>query len=141
MGAEEKARAVIDTNVFISAILFGGLPAQLLMQCQKEEIIFLISLPILEEYIHTLSYPKFKLSKERIKEIIQEELLPFVEIVSVKTMIPLIHDDPDDNKFLECALDGRAGYIISGDFHVLKLKEFRGILVVTVKEFLEDRCD
>jgi putative PIN family toxin of toxin-antitoxin system len=90
----------------------------------------------LEEYIKVLAYPKFSLTEEEIKSILEEELLPFVTTVGVKSRISHIKADPDDDKFLALAVDGKADYIISGDKHLLNLNEFQSIKIMTVKEFL-----
>lgn len=130
-------KVVIDTNVFISAILFKGETAKLVYLLKKANLKILISKQVLEEYIKVLSYPKFKLSKEEIKYIIEEELLPFVEPVKVISKINAIKEDPDDNKFIALAVDGNARYVISGDTHLLKLKKFQKINIVTIRGFLK----
>ncbi len=133
----KKLRVVIDTNVFISAILFKGYPAKLVDLWKKNFLKILISKEVLEEYIKVLSYPKFQLSKEEIKYIIEKELLPSAEVIKVKSKINLIKEDKEDNKFLTLALEGNAHYIISGDKHLLKLRKLHKIPIVTIKEFLE----
>ena len=133
----KKLRVVIDTNVFISAILFKGYPAKLVDLWKKNFLKILISKEVLEEYIKVLSYPKFQLSKEEINYIVEKELLPFVEVIKVKSKISIIKEDKEDNKFLILALEGNASCIISGDKHLLKLKKFHNTPIVTIKEFLE----
>lgn len=133
----KAVRVVIDTNVFISLVLFGGEADKIRVAWKKDKIIFLISREILEEYIKVLSYPKFKLTGEEIKSVLEEELLPFVTTVQVKSKIALIEKDPDDDKFLSLAVDGRAEYIVSGDKYLLGVRNYRGIKIVTIREFLE----
>jgi len=129
-------KVAIDTNVLISAVLFKGEPAKLLELWKKSDLKFLISRQVLKEYIKVLSYPKFRLSDEEIKYILEEELLPFVDPVNVVSKVDIIKEDSDDNKFIALAIDGNADYIISGDVHLLRLKKFKGIDIVSVKEFL-----
>jgi len=137
MGKKKLIRAVIDTNVFISSVLFEGASQQLIDCWKKAKFIFLMSKPILEEYIKVLSYPKFKLSQDEIKEIVEEELLPFVEVVVIKSSISVIKEDPFDNIFLSTALEGKADFIVSGDRHLLDLKEYRGIRIIEINNFIK----
>ena len=123
-------RVVIDTNVFISAVLFGGTAEKLRTLWQNEEIIFLISKEITEECIRVLSYPKFNLTKTEINYILEEELFPFVEPVKVTTEINLVKDDVEDNKFIALAVDGKAKDIISGDKHLLSLGGYQDIKII-----------
>ena len=137
MGKKKLIRAVIDTNVFISSVLFEGASQQLIDCWKKAKFIFLMSKPILEEYIKVLSYPKFKLSQDEIKEIVEEELLPFVEVVVIKSSISVIKEDPFDNIFLSTALEGKADFIVSGDRHLLDLKEYRRIRIIELNNFIK----
>ena len=139
MGKKRKGliRAVVDTNVFISATLYEG-PASKLLSCwQRGRFIYLISKQILEEYIKVLSYPKFRLTEKEIKWIIQEELLPYVETVKIKVPVSVVKTDPSDNIFLSTAVGGKAPFIISGDRHLLVLKKYQDIQIVKIRDFLE----
>lgn len=129
-------RTVIDTNVFISALLFGKEAEKILYLWQKRKIVFLASKEIVDEYIKVLSYPKFHLTKEEIRQLLEEEFFPFVEPVKVITKVNVIKGDPADDRFLSLALDGKARYILSGDKHLLDLKEWHGVKIATIKEFL-----
>jgi len=137
VGKERKGliRAVVDTNVFISATLYEGSTSKLLSYWQRRRFIYLISKQILEEYIKVLSYPKFRLTEEEIKWIIQEELLPYVETVKIKILVSAIKTDPSDNIFLSTAVEGKASFIISGDPHLLALKKYQGVQIVKVRDF------
>ena len=136
MSSESIHRVVIDTNVFISALLFRGPTIRLVSFWQKGTVSVLLSSEVLKEYAKVLSYPKFKLTKKEIKGIIEQELLPYVIPVKVKNHLNIITQDPEDNKFLELAKEGSADYILSGDKHLLELKNFRGIKIVTPAEFV-----
>jgi putative PIN family toxin of toxin-antitoxin system len=137
VGQEQIRRVVIDTNVFISAVLFGGRVDGIRQLWQRKKIVYLISGDVLKEYIKVLAYPKFNLTEEEIHYIIDEELLPYVTPVEVKSNIKYIKEDHDDDKFLSLAVDGHADYIISGDKHLLDVKEFQNTKIITVREFLE----
>ena len=130
-------RAVVDTNVFISATLYEGQASKLLSYWQRERFIYLISKQILEEYIKVLSYPKFRLTTEEIKWIIKEELLPYVETVKIKVPVSVVKTDPSDNIFLSTAVEGKASFIISGERHLLVLKKYQDIQIIKAREFFD----
>lgn len=132
---EEVIRAVLDTNVVVSVLLFDGETSRLVPLWQQPRFLPVISRPTLHEYLRVLAYPKFKLTAREVRQAI-EELLPYSEVVSPKTRLRAIRRDPADNRFLECAVAGKAHYLVSGDADVLSLKSFRGIRIVSVAEFL-----
>ena len=93
-------RAVLDTNVVVSALLFSGPPSQLVPAWQSGRLQPVLSAPILDEYIRVLAYPKFKLTSAEIRGLIEEALLPFIETVRTSpSVIPKLRD-PDDAKFI-----------------------------------------
>jgi uncharacterized protein len=77
-------RVVLDTNAVVSALLFSGISSKLVSLWQKGSITPLLSREVLDEYLRVLSYPKFELSEKEIKELIQEEILPYTEVVKPK---------------------------------------------------------
>jgi putative PIN family toxin of toxin-antitoxin system len=129
--------AVLDTNTVISALLFSGTTSELVPAWQSGHFQILVSRPIVEEYYRTLAYPKFKLTEKEIRSLIEEEVLPFTEAVQRPRKLRVSLRDPDDRKFLECAVAGRAGHVVSGDEHLLTLGSFRGIAIVPAAEYLE----
>jgi len=129
-------KIVIDTNVFISAVLFGKQPWKILSLCQAGEFQLLMSKNIITEYTRVLAYPKFKLTHEEINYILKKELIPYISPIKVKSEFEIIKDDPSDNMFLSLAHDGKGQYIISGDKHLLELKSFHKIQILTVSDFL-----
>jgi putative PIN family toxin of toxin-antitoxin system len=142
MGKEEvkgrtRPRVVLDTNAFISAVLFCGLPSRLVSLWQHDEIVFLVSSEVLKEYLRVLSYPKFRLTKKEIRSLIEAEVMPFAEPVRVRTKLQIIERDPSDNKFLELAVDGKAETIVSSDKHLQELVTYEGIEIISVAEFLK----
>jgi len=112
VGPEKVITIVIDTNVVISALLFGGTPGKLVELWQKGHIEPIISEEIMTEYLRVLTYPKFKLSEEEINYIIHQEILPFFNVVKSETGPSIIHKDPDDDIFIRCAQAGNAETII-----------------------------
>jgi hypothetical protein len=135
MGQEKMITIVIDTNVVISALLFGGTPGELIELWKKGLIRPLLSTEIMTEYLRVLSYPKFKLSEEEINYIIHQEILPYFKVVKSVPDPSIIKKDPDDDKFIQCAQAGNAKTIISGDQHLLALKSYHGITILTPTQF------
>ncbi|MBI2849473.1 MAG: putative toxin-antitoxin system toxin component, PIN family [Chloroflexi bacterium] len=129
-------RVVLDTNVIVSALLFEGQSSALVGLWKQGKIIPLVSTETLKEIIRVLAYPKFDLREEEIKSIINEDILPYVETVKITREIKGISSDAADDIFLTCALNGKAEAIISGDTHLLSLKEFEGIPISKITEFL-----
>ena len=129
-------RVVLDTNVLVSALLFKGKTSELVPLWQTGAITPLLSRAILEEHLRGLSYPKFKLSETEIKALIQEELLPFVEVVTPRKRLRVVERDPFDDKFVECAIAGKARVIISGDKDLLSIRRYRQILIQSPAQFL-----
>ena len=121
----------------ISALLFSGTAARLVPLWQSRRITLLISREILTEYLRVFAYPKFQLSDQEIRPLIEEELLPFVETLRVRRRLAAVRRDPDDDTFLECAVAGRAQYLVTGDRDLRELGTFRGTTILTAGEFLE----
>ena len=91
-------RVVLDTNAVVSALLFSGISSELVSLWQKDLITLLLSRAILDEYLRVFSYPKFELTEEEIKELIQEEILPYAEVVKPKRRLRVVQRDPSDDK-------------------------------------------
>lgn len=136
MGTIKVVRVVIDTNVLISALLFGGVPGRLVSHWKSGRIQPLASQAMIDEALRVLAYPKFSLSQKEIEFLLYEEILPWLEIVDTATGSPFIVDDPSDDMFLWCALDGKADRIISGDEHLLQLRG-SPVPILTPRQFLE----
>jgi putative PIN family toxin of toxin-antitoxin system len=130
-------RVVLDSNVVVSALLFTGISSKLVPLWQDNVISVLVSRAIVEEYLRVLSYPKFKLSEGDIKSLIQEELLPYVEVVKPGRRLRVVDRDPSDDKFVECAFAGKARVIISGDKDLLSIGRYQKILIQSPAQFLE----
>jgi len=128
---------VLDTNTVVSALLFSGTASRVVSLWQSRRITVLVSKAILEEYLRVLAYPKFQLSDQEIRALVEEELLPFVETIRVRRRLAVVRRDPEDDKFLECAVAGRAQYLITGDRDLRELDSYRGTTILTVGEFLK----
>ena len=129
-------KVVLDTNVLISAILFGGKPRQILEKAIRGEIRLCLSEPILEELKGVLQRSKFDYSPEMIQFILTE-LMGIADFVNPSETIDVVLEDPDDNRILECGVEAGANYIITGDSHLLKLSRYLNIEVLNVAAFLE----
>ena len=134
-------RVVLDTNAVVSALLFSGISSELVSLWQKGLITLLLSREILDEYLRVFSYPKFELSEEEIKELIQEEILPYAEVVKPKRRLRVVQRDPSDDKFIECAVAGKARVIISGEKDLLSLGRYRQIRFLSPAQFLADNAE
>ena len=133
-------RAVLDTNAIVSALLFSGISSELVSLWQNGSITLLLSREILDEYLRVLSYPKFGLSEEEIKELIQEEILPYAEVIKPKRRFRVVKRDPSDDKFVDCAVAGKARVIISSDKDILSLGRYRQIRILSPAQFLADNA-
>ena len=129
-------RFVLDTNVLVSISLPKSRLEPLADAWQKGRCRLLISDEIFDEYLRVLTYPKFRLSSADVLRILEREIWPHAERVRVTLRIKAVAEDPSDDKFLACAVDGRADWIVSGDHHLLQLKIFRGIRIGAPQEFL-----
>ena len=138
MGKVEITRLVIDTNVVVSALLFGGVPGKLVPLWKSGRIRALASKEMIGEYLRVLAYPKFKLSEEEINFLVYHEILPYFEVVRVRRGRVIIRDDPSDDKFIRCAKSGKASIIISGDQHLFRLKSYGKIKILTPSQFLKE---
>jgi len=133
-------RAVLDANVFVSALLSPrGFSSKILAAWHAERFHLVISPAILEEISRAYHYPKIALRhrwpEERIALFIED--LAHLAILTPSERTPnVIAEDPSDNRYLECAVEGGAEYIVSGDQHLLQLATYQGIKILTPREFL-----
>ncbi len=128
-------RVVLDTNVFVSMLL-GGRVGAIHDAWKAGKFTLVVSDAILSEYLDVLSRPKLHLTAEAVS-IVTARVQRQAELVAPTESVHAVEADPADNKFLEAALAGQAIYVVSGDSHLLQIKEFRGISVITAREFIE----
>lgn len=133
-------RVVLDTNVLISGLLIpGGPPGKIVDLWTENKITVIVSQALIEEFFDVLLRPKFKRAGTVIER--QDLLICLLEMensvfVFPKVNMHVVKEDPEDNHVLECALEGKVQYIISGDTHLLALSEFQGISIVAPAEFI-----
>ena len=128
-------RAVVDTNVIVSAVL-GGQLEEVLARWRAGEFTLIVSDAIASEYLEVLRRPKFGLPAEVIDNI-GAYLFQHAEFVTPSESIQAVPDDPKDDKFIEAAVAGNAAVIVSGDQHLLQLGVYRGLPILTARAFLE----
>lgn len=135
-------RVVLDTNQFVSSVLVRhGLPAQVLGAWRRRAYLLVTSPAIITEIRTTLDYPrirrKYPITDEQVEQLVkllEQDALVVPGAADITGPIP---DDPNDEMVLACAVEGRADLIVSGDRHLLDLVEYKGIPIVTAREFLE----
>ena len=126
---------VLDTNVLISAIVFGGRPREVLEKVISGAFVMAISTEMLDEFQGVLEGRKFRYSGAIVRTIVNE-LFAVSELVRPVMKVQVIKTDPTDNRILECALESRAACIVTGDRHLLELGQFEGIPILDVAAFL-----
>lgn len=133
----EQIKVVLDTNVLISGVLFGGNPRKIIEHGMRGSIRICISGPIFDELKRVLQRPKFSFPPEII-QIISEELLHIADFVNPAVRLAVIPYDPADNRVLECAVESDADYIVSGDKHLLRLKTYQNIQIIEPAQFVSE---
>ena len=128
-------RIVIDTNVLISGVFFGGFPRKVLSSVVAGEMTACATAEIINEY-EAIVHEMIDRKQGHISKNILTPLITAMEIIEPITQIE-ISRDPDDNKFLGCAKDSRALYIVSGDKDLLVIEKYENIQIITAKEFCE----
>ena len=127
-------KLVFDTNIFISALVIPGSKAEkAVLRIIEGNDTLLISREIIKEVLDVLS-TKFNRDREAISHI-AVYLLDIAQVVNPAKRIRIFKDDPD-NRILECAFGGKADVIVTGDKEMLKLKEHKGVKIISLKEYL-----
>ncbi|MBD5466291.1 MAG: putative toxin-antitoxin system toxin component, PIN family [Lachnospiraceae bacterium] len=129
-------RIVIDTNVLISGVFFGGFPRKILSSVVSRKLTACATAKIVNEY-EEIVQEMIDRKQGHINSNILTPLIKAMEIIEPITHVEICRD-PDDNKFLECAKDSHALYIVSGDKDLLVIGEYENIQIVTAKDFCEN---
>jgi len=131
-----KKRIVLDTNILISAFGWHGKPKEIFSKVLNKEFELIISQKQIEEIKRVLNYKKFNFtSEQKIKFL--EILFLEAKVVEIKNRLDVIKEDPSDNMILETAIENDVEFIISGDDHLLKLKQYENVKIVSASEFLK----
>ena len=128
-------RAVADSNVYISALNFGGTAEEVIALGRAQTLQLFISPSILTE-IGGVLMRKFQWSGAGTRQAIAA-IQEFARLVQPKETVQLITEDEPDNRILDCAIEAKAEVVITGDEHLRQLKTFRGIPILSPGEFLE----
>jgi putative PIN family toxin of toxin-antitoxin system len=138
VGKKEKTslRVVLDTNIVLSALLFRGRLSEIADLWKADRIVPLISEETFREFRAVLEYPKFRLTKGEIKTIIEEEMLPFFEIVEITDEVRGVCKDPDDDKFISCAVSASADIIATGDKALPVVDTYKTIKIIRAEDLL-----
>src|SRR3989344_5670817 len=126
-------RVVLDSNIFISSIFWSGSPYEVFKRGILGNYKIVISSEILNEVVDKLRY-KFKFPEENILNLV-DILLTHSEMIQTKSKLDIVRDK-EDNKIVECAFDGNADYIVTGDSDLLVLEKFENIKIIKANEFL-----
>jgi len=128
-------RVVIDTNVFISSF-FGGIPRKVIDLWKNGKITLCLSQEIIEEYIAVLR--RLGIDDNEIRKITRLFSENYHSLFTAKTpKLEIVKDDPDDNKFIECAVALDCKIIVSGDKHLKSVKKYIDIEILSPREFVD----
>ena len=130
-------RVILDTNVFVSGVFFRGPPYEILEAWRDGKVQLVVSPEILEEYQ--------RVGKILAKQFPKVDLGPIIDLLAVQAKLVLppplpepVCADPDDDKFLACALASKTKFVISGDKHLLDVSDYRGITIVRPGKFVNE---
>ena len=129
-------KVVIDTNVFVSGIFFSGPPSRILKAWQDDRIQIVVSEDIIAEYRRIMAALSAKFEDVNMDPVL-ELLFIEAELVPSHSFEEPVCEDPDDDKFLACAMTSKSQYIISGDKHLLKIGRYFNTNIVTPRYFLD----
>ena len=128
-------RIVLDTNVIVSALVFGGLPRAVFELVEAEQYGLFYSQPIQAEVRRVLQN-KFDWPAPMLNEVLPVGW-SMGELVVPRTEVSAVLDDPDDNRIIECALEANASFIVSGDRHLLALRSYQTVSIVSPRQLLK----
>ena len=134
-------KAVLDTNILVSGILYeAGPQAKLLRLAKLGKFEVFLSVDIVSELRDVLLRPKFNLTEKEVDSAIKE-LLKFCKIIVPSEKLNVVKADPDDNAIIEAAMAGKVHFIVSGDRHLLDIKKFRNVKIVNTFEFFKELAE
>lgn len=133
-------KIVIDANLFASALIKPeSNPGRILDLVKQNQVELILSPAIIREIKRILLYPRLQKYHHKTAQEIDayfEDVLMFAWIVEGEKTVDIIKDDPSYNKYLACAYEGEADYIVSGDHHLLDLETYQGIAIIKANTFL-----
>ena len=130
-------RIVPDTNILVSAMGWNGNEREVLLATFSDDVDLVLSENLIAELLRVLSYEKLShLPVDKVSSFV-EIIMETAIIIETTSQLSVIKEDPSDDRVLECAVDGSADYIVSGNKHLLNLKEYEGIRILRAKAFLD----
>lgn len=127
-------RVVLDTNVIVSALTFGGKPRQITQSVIKRQLMAITSPILINELLEVLAVKFFY--PQPILDLVEKKIKKYFQVVRPVKKIKILLDDPD-NRVLEAAMAGNCQFIITGDKELLKLRSYRQIQIITPDKFLQ----
>jgi putative PIN family toxin of toxin-antitoxin system len=127
-------RAVFDTNVLVAAFITEGICSKILMRGRKKQF-HLIACPVILREFEQVLIKKFSTARNEARSALQIISGAIHSIERPSQLVQSVCRDPDDDAILACALEGRADYLVTGDVDLLELKFFKGIRIVTPRDF------
>lgn len=125
---------VLDTNVVLAAYLTKGAASKIVAKWSEGFFELLVSDEIVKEYLRIL------LSQNIDPSLVSElnyQLDKYAKLIQPKKKLVIVKEDPDDDKFFECAVEGKARYIVSNDKHLLRVGNYKGVMVLSIQQFLK----
>ncbi len=132
-------KVVIDTNVFVSGVFFGGPPGEVLAAWRDERIEFVVSREIIEEYVRVGERLSTRFPGADLEPALQL-VAASATLVSASPLSEPVCADGDDHKFIACAVAAGAGYVVSGDRALLTTSPYRNVIVIRPRDFMDNLC-
>ncbi len=137
---KQEPKIVLDTNVWVSALLWGDKPAEIVKAAEEGRVTIFVSEQIIGEITQVLDYPKLKTVHQELglrNSDLIESILKITKFVQVTEKIQVVKEHQADDKFIECASAAKARYLVSGDKHLLKIGSYKGTQIISVSDFLK----
>lgn len=132
-------RITADTNVMLSSTFWAGASDKIMRLVESKEIELVLSEEIVNEFINVLEYEEVKRKAKGLSvRRTVEKILSNAEIIVPQEKLSIVKQDPDDDKVIECAVEGKSNFIITQDKHLLKMKSYKQIRIITPQEFLRE---
>lgn len=128
-------RIILDTNVLVSGVFFSGPPSAILSAWREGRVALVVSPEILDEYQRVVTDLSSRFPVSAAGPIL-DLIATHAEVLSAPPLPQQVCDDPEDDKFLACAIAGDVSCVVSGDQHLLRKTGYAGIEVLTPREFL-----
>lgn len=132
-------KIVLDTNVWISALIWGGKPVAIVEAAEQGMVDIFVSKSVIAEISQVLSYPKIEkvYNSQLTRQQLMGQILKNVKFVEATVKLKVIKEHPADDKIIECAVSAKADYIVSGDKHLLNVLFYQKTQILSVNEFIK----